>query len=452
MLLRCHRGCKCAKPPSCSIAADAFDRPDGSTIGDDWTEVSGDWAIAGNGLKPPSGGLGDLIKFNTPDPGGADGVRWSTTFNFGGNGEQPGEMKWLVDYVDEDNHHFADVVVAGAGQLAMRIWRRESGSNTQLASTLVSGIDFDVSHTVAVCWGFQGEVPVCSSGKTTWVWTFNPTTETYFWQGRFVTGDCQSVFCISDPPGFDGTLEGQEEETDCYLNPAYSAAEGEPAFRISATLDDETVITAIATPHGGDYVGLGIENANEDFRFDDAVLSRLKRGCPSCNAAPPPCEVGCGGNTPSLWLIEFEGIANVADDPTVCNCEDANRAMLLPASLLPCHWQEYDSAPGWEYCPGNELEGVDGSHIWAGEVWLPDEKQLRLIVRQPNVEAGHIGFGEVVASFDGVVPDENDCDEVERLELFTEADLGAILVDLGLLGEYQICDYTGWRVFISAVA
>jgi hypothetical protein len=437
---------------SCTIASDNFDRPDSSTV-DGWTEVSGDWAIVDNGLKPPTGGLDDLIKFDTPDPGDADGIRWSTTFDFGAPENLPGEMKWIVDYVDVDNYHFAELVVAGASQLSLKLWKREGGSNTQLGSTVTAnGVDFNTAHTLEVCWGFQGSVPACSDGTFTWVWTFDPTTETYFWQPRFATGDCQSYFCTSDPPGFDGELEDDEEQTTCYPNPAYGASEGDSVFSIAAVLDGVHSVRSSAVSLGGTHVGLSINNAPETFRFDNATLSRLKRGCPNCGAPAPECESGCGESLPGVWLVEFEGIANVATDPTVCNCNAANRSMLIPASVLPCHWQEYFGAPSWQYCPGSELEDVDGSHIWAGEVFIPHDKRVRLITRQPNVEAGNIGFGEIVATFEADIPEETNCDEVERLELFTEADLSEVLVDLGLLGEYEICDYTGWRVFLSAVA
>lgn len=48
---------KCCCVTGCDIASDDFNRADSTSVGSDWVEISGDWAIASNKLTVPTAGI-----------------------------------------------------------------------------------------------------------------------------------------------------------------------------------------------------------------------------------------------------------------------------------------------------------------------------------------------------------------------------------------------------------
>jgi|GEM_PF-4318035 len=328
---------------NCEIASDNFDRADSTTV-DGWTEVTSGWEIAGNALKPPFGGLNDVIRFDTPDPGTADGIRWSTAFNSDSTEFIPGEMKWIVDYVDANNFHYGEVVSSGANQVTLRLYRRESGTNTELAELVVNGFDWGIAHTVAVCWGFQYTIPICGGGTIVWLWTLNygPMGEPG-WQPREMYGACQNAGCGVVQPAVTG-LEEEGDTTTTACESIFPDAEGEDVFAMTLTLVDMGVgVSAVAQPLGGTYVGLGINNAPSTFRFDDAKLTLLQNRCPTCstyvlcshcinNVAPKYLEIIIpSGPFTGTYIQEYFGFPFADRQPYECEIGS-------PKGLDGCNW------------------------------------------------------------------------------------------------------------------
>lgn len=298
-------GCRdcCA---SCTIAQDTFDRADSSSLGADWTVVSGTWSIADNGLQPP-GLLDDIVKFNAADPGDADGVRWSTTLNGGGVGLS-GVIRWIVDYVDADNYHCAEIILGGTSTL--RLYRRQSGTDTQLGSSVSMSLNDTDTHTIEVCFGLQYIVPACSGGTMTWEWIYDPFFDTEVWHPVTSSGgDCGvSADCEIVYPSEDGDFIGQTVETACV---AAVGTEGEPVFGLRATVNDLWGLLESTVPLGGDYAAILASNNLPELRLDNAVFSRLASGCPDC-AGPTVACTECLSNTPQFLQVVITGAPGVA--------------------------------------------------------------------------------------------------------------------------------------------
>lgn len=325
MFLR--KRCRCCT--ECTIASDNFNRADSSTV-DGWTEIAGDWSIADNGLKPPTSGLDDIIRFDTPDPEDPadDGIRWTISFDMGSS--LSGEVRAIVDYVDANNFHFAEVVPGAANQLILRLYKRESGTNSELAEVVIDGVTQLGPHTLSVCWGFQSVIPTCSGCSMTWQWTYDPVVDGYSWNPIEITGDtenCADAICLFPYPDFDGTVANETTSTDGY---SPEGTEGASIFGIGARLDDQHTAFSITTPLDGDCVGLAVNNADATFRFDNAALTRLKDRCPDCSGGDSPCMFCEGGVEPSNWLVEISGV--VADDDCP-SCFEYNGTYAL--SLAP---------------------------------------------------------------------------------------------------------------------
>jgi hypothetical protein len=134
---------------NCTLFADNFDRANTTTLSD-YTEVSGDWAVASNRLDPPGSGL---LKVTLSTPVSPDGVKISATCNFGGG---VGEVRLLVDYVDALNYHYAAVTSSGSTTATIRIWKVTGGSPTALTSAdtigATSSFSWSADFTLEVCW------------------------------------------------------------------------------------------------------------------------------------------------------------------------------------------------------------------------------------------------------------------------------------------------------------
>lgn len=139
--LPCGPGCNAC----CTICSDDFGRADGTDIdtgsGCGWTETAGSWSISSNTLVTSS--TSALAKNNTPHPDSISSA--VVTCDLSGNtGDKP---RIVVDLVDSNNSHFAELTIGTNGCLAL--YSRIAGVDTLLAIQAFS-IAANTPQTVTV--------------------------------------------------------------------------------------------------------------------------------------------------------------------------------------------------------------------------------------------------------------------------------------------------------------
>lgn len=123
-------GCApCCTPPDCEILNDTFTRSDSSSLGADWSEVSGDWEIASNALKITA--TSNAICNAVPTPS-AVSARIKVNVQASVTGAA---ARLIFNYTDANNYWFAEWV-SGTGTL--KLYTRASGTNTQVATVNVT--------------------------------------------------------------------------------------------------------------------------------------------------------------------------------------------------------------------------------------------------------------------------------------------------------------------------
>lgn len=123
-------GCApCCTPIECEILNDTFTRSDSSSLGSDWTEVSGDWEIASNALKITT--TSNAICNAVPT---ADAPSMRITVNVQASATSAA-ARVIVNYTDSNNYWFAEWV-SGTGTL--KLYTRSGGTNTQVATVNVT--------------------------------------------------------------------------------------------------------------------------------------------------------------------------------------------------------------------------------------------------------------------------------------------------------------------------
>lgn len=131
-------GCTCC--PGCDIATDDFST---DTIAN-YDQRSGSWSVSGGKLVPPTSGL---LVGNTA--AAAQGIKFSASFNFA---SATGSARWIVDYVDDSNYHFAEVVCTGATSATLQIFKRVAAANTAISPPrTLTGFSWSTDVTIAIC-------------------------------------------------------------------------------------------------------------------------------------------------------------------------------------------------------------------------------------------------------------------------------------------------------------
>jgi hypothetical protein len=214
----------------------------------------------------------------------------------------------------------------------------------------------------------------------------------------------------------------------------------------------------MASPHGGKFVGVGTGTVNTGvsftkFLYADPPEVASTPGCGEC--AGPICSNGCDTATlPSFWLVELEGMQNYVPPPPhqpfICNCDDDNRAYIVPATG-GCTWEQSSSwipvqvCPEWP--PGAPTPAGGSSHLYPATVTLTNPRTISVALwRRTGPFSAAFSY-----AFTGTIPGSGSCAGVNRLELFTSSDLpdGSCGPDNPSACGY--CNYTGLRVFITAI-
>src|SRR3990167_417787 len=128
-----------------TLASDNFDRADSTNIGSDWTEQKGDWEILSNKLnhKTDSGTSGEDI------------ATWDTALNASPAADYDveaivrltvtGGMGVVVRYLDDNNMYLLFLNTVGQ---TLEIYKKVSGSYTQLGSTYSAGQSISIDYTL----------------------------------------------------------------------------------------------------------------------------------------------------------------------------------------------------------------------------------------------------------------------------------------------------------------
>lgn len=135
---------------NCYKLQELFFRADSDSLGSNWTEVAGDADIVSSQCQ--------LMASNTlvvcTKSVKANNHRIYGTFSSSTTGD---EFRLIVDYVDADNYHYAQVKTGASGH--MRLYKRTAGSDTLLAEDTSS--PYGTSATVAqlhLCLTSDGEL------------------------------------------------------------------------------------------------------------------------------------------------------------------------------------------------------------------------------------------------------------------------------------------------------
>lgn len=126
----------------CRIVNNAFGSDNLAT---DFTVVSGTWAITGGVLRASSGAAVVLNVATLTDGTGQE----SGTFLINTDG-----LKAIIygAYNDSSNHIFAEIERTGATSSTAKLWKRVSGTNTQLGPTIPVFGDVASARTFSLCW------------------------------------------------------------------------------------------------------------------------------------------------------------------------------------------------------------------------------------------------------------------------------------------------------------
>jgi hypothetical protein len=132
---------------SCTYFIDSFNRTDSTTLGTDWTEVSGDWEIDTNKLKVT--GTDAILLWTGEMPTAADLIV-NAQLTTRSNGDK---VRLIADYIDDDNYvcfeyeyvstyvGYMRIIdrVAGAETIDREITIASSNPNTPIARLVLTG-------------------------------------------------------------------------------------------------------------------------------------------------------------------------------------------------------------------------------------------------------------------------------------------------------------------------
>ena len=136
-------GCPCC---GCDYFFDDFNRENSTTVGANYTEVSGDWSVTSTALLIQA--LNAIITIDVANPDAEPNGAVSFAFFAFHDGDQP---RFIFDYQDTDNYKFVQITV-GDPNGCLAIYSRASGTNTLLASRRVA-VPNNAFGSCYVYWG-----------------------------------------------------------------------------------------------------------------------------------------------------------------------------------------------------------------------------------------------------------------------------------------------------------
>jgi hypothetical protein len=154
-------GCNCC---SCLIFEDLFTRANSSSVGSDYTEVAGDWAIASNKLTVPDNDA--ILSLATAVPGSVSSyvmqVRASLRVNI--------VYRFLFAYTDANNYYAVEYekTASGSSTVEVRFIERIAGTSTQIGRTEETlSVFSDADFYLRVAWDgayVTAQYPATSGG------------------------------------------------------------------------------------------------------------------------------------------------------------------------------------------------------------------------------------------------------------------------------------------------
>lgn len=124
----------------CTILNDEFTRADSANLGSNWEELSGTWDIDTNALAASS--TSSAVLAVPPHPDGSYSGVVEVQIKAGTNANR---ARVILDAVDANNYHFAEIIVNGASS-RVDLYKRSGGVNTLLRQ----GDNFTLSASVYV--------------------------------------------------------------------------------------------------------------------------------------------------------------------------------------------------------------------------------------------------------------------------------------------------------------
>lgn len=146
MFKKNNPGCPCCT--ACTIFADTFDRADASSIGAEWDERAGNWAISTNAAVPDAANAVAVVDEDHPEAT-SDMVAYAVV-----TGNTSGDMiRVIVAWEDDSNYLFGQLRLTGASSAASRLGKVEAGVLSYLTSeTTTSAGGVDETFTIKVCY------------------------------------------------------------------------------------------------------------------------------------------------------------------------------------------------------------------------------------------------------------------------------------------------------------
>ena len=135
-------GCCCQQ---CLILSDNYDRANGS-LGAHWDVRAGAMAIVSVRAATSTPDSLAVTVDENPDATG-DGVVSATVRVSGSNTE----VRLIIDYVDDDNYHFAQLLITGGSFSVAKLYKRAAGSNTLLAQSATFFVGTNADYYVRLC-------------------------------------------------------------------------------------------------------------------------------------------------------------------------------------------------------------------------------------------------------------------------------------------------------------
>lgn len=159
----CEEGGCCE---TCAIESDDFNRANGA-LGAKWDIRSGSPAVSSNRAAFTDANSFAVTVADNPT-GTADGVISATVRATSSNTE----VRLIIDYVDDDNYHYAQFLINGGSFSVVKLYERTAGADTLLAQSSTFFANVSVDYYVRLClldaslsFGFSSSSPTSLTTK-----------------------------------------------------------------------------------------------------------------------------------------------------------------------------------------------------------------------------------------------------------------------------------------------
>ena len=300
----CWSPCECGQG-SCEYFSDQFDDSGRDEPGSGWDVRSGDFIFTAEGMATTEANA--LIVTTTPNPAFEDEYVTTATLKGKVVGDQ---VRLITNFFDDDRYWFAEVTY-GAEDSTLKLWQRNTGSNTQRGETVtLSGVSNGDSVELRVCWRITEDDDGSSVQDSVSV-------------QHLVTSGVAITY-----------QAGQDALTDPVSG-----------FGTGASTTSQATMSSMVLSHG-----------------------EYRDGCPVCSSQCLLCQES---TTPSALVITFSGIV----DGSLCTgCTQFNDSFVIEQSTLnPCLWLIH--LDDLTVCSGGGIPEIHASlfhDVWSRLYWRVD--------------------------------------------------------------------------------